>query len=119
MREQPTPEPVVARIPSESGDAASEKPDTPVDEAAPKSRDFIEEQASGSTTNVQQPTAGQDARTRRGAQAKGPEPFSQAERDEMEKLLEELRGHLGGYFCYSCHRCNLTLFSSIISYPFS
>ncbi len=27
--------------------------------------------------------------------AKGPKPFDQAEREEMENLLNELRGHLG------------------------
>ena len=29
---------------------------------------------------------------------KGPKPFDQAEREEMENLLHELRGHLGTYF---------------------
>ena len=28
-------------------------------------------------------------------QTKGPQPFTQAEREEMESLLHELRGHLG------------------------
>ena len=29
--------------------------------------------------------------------AKGPKPFDQSEREEMENLLNELRGHLGMY----------------------
>ena len=30
--------------------------------------------------------------------AKGPKPFDQTEREEMENLLHELRGHLGAFF---------------------
>lgn len=101
-------------MPSESGDAAapgppSEKPETSTEDTTTKSKETVQleeqEQTSGSTANVpgQQPAAnGGQAQTQDGAGAgrgrrptKGQEPFSQAERDEMEKLLQELRGHLG------------------------
>jgi phospholipase D1/2 len=41
-----------------------------------------------SETDAKQPKKG-------AAQAKGTEPFERWEREEMEKLLKELRGHLG------------------------
>ncbi|KAI0081599.1 phospholipase D [Panus rudis PR-1116 ss-1] len=97
-RDQPTPEPV-ARIPSETADAgapgqpSSEKTESPGED--PKAKDYAEEQASTSTASAQPsnnpPTS--EARGRKQARG-GPEPFSQSEREEMERLLEELRGHL-------------------------
>ncbi|CAL1712514.1 unnamed protein product [Somion occarium] len=97
MRDVPTPEPV-ARIPSESGDQgapgqATEKPDSPTDEAGPKAKDYAEDQAS--TSSAQPPTNGPEARSRKAN--RGSEPFSLADRDEMERLLEEVRGHLVVY----------------------
>lgn len=108
-------------MPSESGDAAapgpsSEKLETPTDEATTKSKDYVEELASSSTTNIQQPAGGQDGRPRR--PTRGQEPFSQAERDEMEKLLEELRGHLGEPDHQLSTDFVLTLVYSTLPYPF-
>ncbi len=96
----------MARLPSETGDldAPEHVPsdsenlgDAIVDANGPKVKDYVEEHmheqlvASGSSANGT--VNAQDPKTRK--PAKGPEPFDQAEREEMERLLEELRGHLG------------------------
>lgn len=101
-------------MPSESTepDASANPPrksgDTATDTSAPKVKDFVEDHihevqpiASGSNSITANGAAnGQDAKTRK--PARGPEPFDQSEREEMEHLLEELRGHLGTY-CLTEH----------------
>lgn len=41
------------------------------------------------------PAAGQDEKSRGRKTSRAAEPFDEAEREEMEHLLQELRGHLG------------------------
>lgn len=41
------------------------------------------------------PTPPKEKEREKRATSKGPKPFDQAEREEMEALLRELRGHLG------------------------
>lgn len=101
-KDQPSAEPV-ARIPSDTDPDApvpqhsSESGDTVVESAGPKVRDFVSDQASdpsaaASGSNANGATSAQDAKKK---PARGPEPFDQSEREEMERMLEELRGHLG------------------------
>lgn len=97
-REQTNPEPV-GRIPSEQGDplaAGSANGTTSSLEDSTKAKDSVDGEKH--TTPPATPTGPQpgekDARSRKQS-PKGAEPFDQAEREEMERMLEELRGHLG------------------------
>lgn len=85
------------------------------DPSAPKVKDFVEDQshpvASGSNTMNGGVSANvPDTKARK--PVRGPEPFDQSEREEMERLLEELRGHLGR-LCYLTFRVTL---SDILQY---
>ncbi|KAJ7857670.1 phospholipase D [Mycena olivaceomarginata] len=109
-RDSTTPE-AVARVPSETGDEGAIPPDSTVpgnpaghpgnppgpkptphtddkadNESAPPSKEAGESQPDTSL-----PTASEKRKTARNT---GPEPFEKWERDEMEKLLGQLNGHL-------------------------
>lgn len=104
-KDQPNPEPV-ARMPSESGDSgvpgqSGNEPEAVAgaEDTVMKSKDFVD---NGETHPPATPPAGssnnnnnnaKEPRTRK--TSKSIEPFDQAEREEMEHLLHELRGHLG------------------------
>lgn len=64
------------------------------EESAHTVKDGVEE----SIPNMSTSNSDKDNKQRR--PAKGTEPFEKWERDEMEKLLGELCGHLGAF----CHR---------------
>ncbi|KAF7346165.1 Phospholipase [Mycena sanguinolenta] len=104
-RDSPTPE-AVARVPSETGDEGAIPPDStappnPAGQAGPKptthTDDKVEDEsgpnkeAGESHPDPSQPTASEK---RKAARNTGPEPFEKWERDEMEKLLGQLNGHL-------------------------
>lgn len=103
-RESESREPV-ARVPSEAGDRDS--PGRPHPAENGHATDFARNTTTGkelngdasdthpaTPTSSTPPTAGteKDGRGRRAA--RGVEPFDEADREEMEHLLEELRGHL-------------------------
>ncbi|KAF9267545.1 phospholipase D [Marasmius fiardii PR-910] len=83
-RDSSTPE-AVARVPSETGD-----------ENAPADSDKIEAEGRGDTEGEHKgedgPSSEKETKIRRSG--KGVEPFEKWERDEMEKLLHQLNGHL-------------------------
>lgn len=93
-------------MPSESGDMGvpgaqahrSQDTMTAAEEEVMKTKEFVEGPSNGNANHSTAsqnlpPGADKDARTRKTSRAA--EPFDQAEREEMERLLEELRGHLG------------------------
>ncbi|TCD69038.1 Phospholipase D1 [Steccherinum ochraceum] len=96
-----TPAEPVARVPSEAGDvgAPAEAPTEDNDSSgtekpARKSKDFAaEEQGESSAPHSTQNGSASQEKGKKPAN-RGVEPFDQAEREAMEKLLEELRGHL-------------------------
>ncbi|GJE88360.1 phospholipase D1 [Phanerochaete sordida] len=106
-RDQPGSEPV-ARVPSEVADSgapgahSADAVNVHEESGTTKSKDFADSSTSTTTPTTAEPPA-QDkadkgdkgdkgARTRK--TSRSPEPFDQAEREEMERLLGELRGHL-------------------------
>ncbi|KAJ6508950.1 phospholipase D [Mycena sanguinolenta] len=108
-RDSSTPE-AVARVPSETGDEGAIPPDStapanpaghPINIPGPKPTPHTDDKAedeSGpdkeageSHADSSQPTASE---RRKAARSTGPEPFEKWERDEMEKLLGQLNGHL-------------------------
>ncbi|KAI0789639.1 phospholipase D [Abortiporus biennis] len=114
VRDQTTPEPVVARVPSEAGDVGApgqptaDATDFPAEEQAPRNHEDVSSNGNN-TWNGKDPQTKdfgnvdlehsqstsaqtQEGKARKGP--KGPEPFDQTEREEMERLLEELCGHL-------------------------
>lgn len=105
-----TPDPV-ARVPSESGDenAVTEEKEVPAEATDMASDDGTRPSKEGADAQESNPnTAGsttneKDSRPRK--PTRGTEPFEKWERDEMEKLLGELCGHLGrslGTFAFRC-----------------
>jgi phospholipase D1/2 len=70
------------------------------EETVAKSKEFADNGvtngplSSNGTVNDKEPRARKTS--------KAVEPFDQAEREEMERLLEELRGHLGAYSRFIC-----------------
>ncbi|KIP01912.1 hypothetical protein PHLGIDRAFT_96565 [Phlebiopsis gigantea 11061_1 CR5-6] len=102
-RDASTPEPV-ARMPSEAGDplGPGQSSDNSTLQAAEvhvtKTKDYVEgKQDSGQppTPTSGDPPGEKGGRTRK--TSRSGEPFDQAEREEMEHLLEELQGHLGKF----------------------
>ncbi|KAJ7254329.1 hypothetical protein B0H12DRAFT_1202294 [Mycena haematopus] len=109
-RDSPTPE-AVARVPSETGDEGAIQPDStapanpaghPVNIPGPKATPHTDDKAevdSGPNINKEagepQPDPSHPAASeKRKARSTGTEPFEKWERDEMEKLLGQLNGHL-------------------------
>jgi len=93
LKDETKPDPV-ARMPSEAGDMGAPQ-EQPTDhshpsEPVPKVKEISDDGADVNGTSNGTGAKDQDKRK----QAKGPEPFDQAERDEMERLLEDVRGHL-------------------------
>lgn len=92
----------MARIPSETGDSgvpgqSSGEPNAGAnaDETVLKSKDYADD---GEIKPPLTPNGKENEKEPRARKAsKSIEPFDQAEREEMERLLEELRGHLGMY----------------------
>ena len=74
---------------------------TAVEEPLSKAKDFVEGTSNGdaSTHSAQNQNqnvpSGSEKETRTRKTSRSAESFDQAEREEMERLLEELRGHLG------------------------
>ncbi|KAI0338902.1 phospholipase D [Trametopsis cervina] len=94
---QQNPEPV-ARIPSEAGDSSApgnSTNDLNADETVMRSKDFADSGESNPPMTGGSSSGG-DPRTRKTSKT-AIEPFDQAEREEMERLLEELHGHLVVY----------------------
>ncbi|KAK7048243.1 NUC071 domain-containing protein [Favolaschia claudopus] len=97
-RDSNTPE-AVARVPSETGDegALPDPAAPPTANASSHPSDDGEAKEAGSKEAGEvQPDASAPTATekRKGARNTGPEPFERWERDEMEKLLGQLNGHL-------------------------
>jgi phospholipase D1/2 len=98
-KEGVAPDPVV-RVPSETTgeDTPSQTDDATVasEAANEKCQDVahVGDSLSTATPNAAEP----DAQRRKAA--RGNEPFEKWEREEMEKLLGELQGHLGKRFAY-------------------
>jgi phospholipase D1/2 len=110
-RDSTTPE-AVARVPSETGDEGAIPPDSttpgnpaghPGNPPGPKPTPHTDDKADNesappskeageSQPDTSLPTASEKRKTARNT---GPEPFEKWERDEMEKLLGQLNGHLG------------------------
>ena len=119
----------MGRVPSETGDMgapgahphSSQDSITAVDDTAVKAKEAVEgtSHSNGSHTAATQsvpPGTEKDARTRK--TSRSAEPFDQAEREEMERLLEELRGHLGMFASYRCCFHDALLAYSLVSDPF-
>jgi phospholipase D1/2 len=97
-KENVAPDPVV-RVPSETTGEDTPSQTLPTDDAtvaseaaAGKTQDVPQDPSSTGTPNGAEP----DAQRRKAA--RGNESFETWEREEMEKLLGELRGHLGKRF---------------------
>ena len=105
-RDQQNPDPV-GRVPSETGDQlvpgqVSAETTVVHEETGTKSRDYGE---NGKESNPPTTPTGTDPPVDKGEKgekggrtrkpSRTPEPFDQSEREEMERLLQELRGHLG------------------------
>ena len=90
-------------MPSESGDygapgsQVSQDTMTAVEEPSSRSKDNseIDGDASSHIAPSQNLPTGPEKETRTRKTSRTAEPFEQAEREEMERLLEELRGHVG------------------------
>lgn len=67
--------------------------------SATKSRDYVDGKdpnASIAPTSSEPPAQDKGEKANRARKtSRSPEPFDHAEREEMERLLQELRGHLG------------------------
>lgn len=107
--DSPTPEPV-ARVPSEAGDqdALGQDPGptnkTKEEEKQGSKKNTGHVHATGDHTEASVPPAQHDkADEERRKPARADEPFEKWERDEMEKMLDSLNGHLGGYFFVRLH----------------
>lgn len=102
-------DPPVARLPSETPDydgpgqyrSAEQVTRTSRDDLA-RSRECLDGDGDNHTLYTQPPESppavpnqNQKEKEKEKRSAKGPKPFDQAEREEMENLLRELRGHLG------------------------
>ena len=61
-------------------------------DASAKSKEQVNESAD--PEKMTSPSATDD-KARKAKTPRGPEPFDQADREQMERLLHELRGHLG------------------------
>ncbi|KAJ6619535.1 hypothetical protein B0H10DRAFT_2026156 [Mycena sp. CBHHK59/15] len=102
-RDSTTPE-AVARVPSETGDEGaipsdSTAPGNPVNPPGPKPIPHTDGQLEEDNKDADEspPDPGLNASAsekRKGARSTGTEPFEKWERDEMEKLLGQLNGHL-------------------------
>ncbi|KAJ7147560.1 phospholipase D [Mycena crocata] len=109
-RDSATPE-AVARVPSETGDEGAIAPDStapgnpaghPINQPGPKPTPHSDDKAEDGGGASKEPAAESPpdpanagpAEKRKGARNAGPEPFEKWERDEMEKLLGQLNGHL-------------------------
>ena len=124
-KDQSNSEPV-GRVPSESGDIgvpgahASQDTMTAVEEPVPRTKDYAEPNgdAANHTSPIQNVPGGAEKEARTRKTSRTSEPFDQSERDEMERLLEELRGHLGEFSTHNviCFDANCLL--STLSYPF-
>ena len=71
---------------------------TAVDDLAAKTKEAVEGTSNSNgahTAATQSVPLGTEKDTRTRKTSRSAEPFDQAEREEMERLLEELRGHLG------------------------
>jgi phospholipase D1/2 len=109
----------VARIPSEAGDEAA-----PSDDQAelPPGDDTPPSKESGAETTQSPPpkssTFSEKDRDPKSQRQTGAEPFEKWERDEMEKLLSTLNGHLGNVReSLSCERCSISISSISQSIP--
>lgn len=112
----------MARIPSETSDngipAAQGSQDTmtAVDDPASKSKEHTEGNgdATSHATSTHDIPSSTDKETRTRKTSRASEPFDQAEREEMEHLLEELRGHLGkAFYNYSKSISDISVTSGI------
>lgn len=106
-------------MPSEAGDAGApeehpaDQPDGHGPEPVPKAKDFVEDSTDPNGANNGANAKDQDKRK----PARGPEPFDQSERDEMERLLEEVRGHLGKRGIIQFCRKELLTTAYLVLYP--
>lgn len=87
-KDSTTPE-AVARAPSETGDQEAPGRDE-------RLVTYAEDTATEEVETVMNSTSDKDAKSKKSS--KGTEPFERRDRDEMEKLLGEVCGHLGMYF---------------------
>ncbi|KAI0366603.1 phospholipase D [Pilatotrama ljubarskyi] len=111
MKDHDPSEPPLARMPSEAADREAPGQARIADQYAHTSEDNLarekehaddyEESRTSSIPLPETPPAGQGQqkdkekeKERQRPSSKGPKPFDQAEREEMEHLLQELRGHL-------------------------
>lgn len=88
-------------MPSEAGDQDAlgqsykvENAASAADEAV-RAKEMNEKQSTTSSSANPIPPPSFNEKDTRPRKARGVEPFDQAEREEMERLLGELRGHLG------------------------
>ncbi|KAJ7696033.1 phospholipase D [Mycena rosella] len=103
-RDNATPE-AVARVPSETGDEGAIQPDStapgnpaghPVNPPGPKPTPHSDDKAGddGAASSEPDPGVNPSEKRKAGRSSTGTEPFEKWERDEMEKLLGQLNGHL-------------------------
>lgn len=87
----------MGRVPSEAGDADAlgqdEKEDTKIPGDLNEGTNTRRDSSTEGPNNSTPPAEGQDGHRR--IPSRVDEPFEKWERDEMEELLNELRGHLG------------------------
>lgn len=92
-KEQATSDPI-ASVPSETGDALAPGHDTVAETEEPhEDVEKGDRSAVGRDAPKSEPSENPQARR----PARGDEPFEKWEREEMEKLLEQLCGHLGAF----------------------
>ncbi|KAI0755244.1 phospholipase D [Daedaleopsis nitida] len=101
VKEHDPSDPPLARMPSEAADAEAPGQARVADHYANASQDALAREKEGVDTRnahtpipPDSPTPVKDKEKGKQSAAKGPQPFEQAEREEMECLLRELRGHL-------------------------
>lgn len=127
MKDHDPSDPPLARMPSEAADAEAPGQARVADHYANASQDALAREKEGidneDTRNSHtplppdSPTPVKDKEKGKQSAAKGPQPFDQAEKEEMESLLRELRGHLGeSSLTYPKSGCTDLLLYSFVPY---
>ncbi len=82
-------------VPGQQQPSTEATAENAVEESVIKGKDYVEGNGDPNTTTSGSGTANNEKDTRKRKASGATEPFDQTEREDMEKLLEELRGHLG------------------------
>ncbi|CDO70864.1 hypothetical protein BN946_scf184801.g57 [Trametes cinnabarina] len=94
LKEQDPADPPLARMPSEAADHDAPGQARIAKQGAYASEDNLAREKEPADDNEAGAGPKEKEKEKQRSTAKGPKPFTQAEREEMESLLHELRGHL-------------------------